>query len=467
MIDFILGNLSPKISFLSNIDKNRLFNELLLSNYRNAKTMILILITIHIPIFYIDYSKYNTVGWIEVPTYKTIFLFHLALIGILALILPFILYCLKNRSFGIFGQILTLFIFSFVYLWSLLFSINDFFHFKDFSIYIIASFGLPLLFRFRGIVQVGISLAFHLIFISLLFYYSTHISEIEGVLTNSSIAMILSIVVARVNFNYKVNEYISLATIQNQNDRINQQIQIIQNDIEMASEIQINTLPKIDSLKDLKIDIDLMYLALEKVSGDFYDFFQRSKNSFRIFIADATGHGIQAALITMIIKTEYERIKDSYDDPKEILNRLNVSILSIFKNTEAPYSCFIIDIDYDKKLFQYSSAGHPTQLLFNGKEIMELNSLSPMLGFRNDISILTNRFPLEESFKLFLYTDGLTESYIRGRDIYGLKNLKDAFSESRDLNAKDTNHLIYQKAKSFLGSDDFTDDVTLISIVDS
>ena len=52
-----------------------------------------------------------------------------------------------------------------------------------------------------------------------------------------------------------------------------------------------------------------------------------NERKIRIFLADATGHGIQGALITMAIKSEYEGLKIISRSRKDLLGILNNGFL--------------------------------------------------------------------------------------------------------------------------------------------
>jgi len=74
-------------------------------------------------------------------------------------------------------------------------------------------------------------------------------------------------------------------------------------DLKLAKKIQENM---INFQKDVfpAINIEVFFNPLNEVGGDIFDIYKRNEKNYRIFLADATGHGIQAALMTMIIKSE-------------------------------------------------------------------------------------------------------------------------------------------------------------------
>lgn len=78
-------------------------------------------------------------------------------------------------------------------------------------------------------------------------------------------------------------------------------------ELNLAKKLQTEILPDIPSFAGIKIHST--YLPMMEVGGDLYDLFEIRPGVLRVFIADATGHGIQAALLTMTLKGILESIK--------------------------------------------------------------------------------------------------------------------------------------------------------------
>ncbi|EMG22411.1 stage II sporulation protein E domain protein [Leptospira interrogans serovar Copenhageni str. LT2050] len=66
-----------------------------------------------------------------------------------------------------------------------------------------------------------------------------------------------------------------------------------------------------------------------EVGGDLYDLFEIRPGVLRVFIADATGHGIQAALLTMTLKGILESIKKKIRIPEVFSQNLITNIARI------------------------------------------------------------------------------------------------------------------------------------------
>lgn len=104
--------------------------------------------------------------------------------------------------------------------------------------------------------------------------------------------------------------------------KLTQSLKIIQEDLETAKTIQRNILPL--GLKYVAhLDFGSRFEPMAEVGGDIFDVIRLEKSKIRLFLADAIGYGVQAALITMAIKAEYDHIKQNTPNPADVLYVLN------------------------------------------------------------------------------------------------------------------------------------------------
>ncbi|MCC5815141.1 MAG: SpoIIE family protein phosphatase, partial [Leptospira sp.] len=252
--------------------------------------------------------------------------------------------------------------------------------------------------------------------------------------------------------------------VEEKTNEISNNYRLIEKDIEMARNMQLNTLPKNIDWSKYNLELSTFFLPKDRVSGDIYDVCNFDEDRLRIFIADATGHGIQAGFFTMSIRTEYERIKYEHSDTSQVLRLLNQSVFQTFGNETMLYSCFIIDIDLSQNYFVYSSAGHPEQFLFQNNELMELRSLGPILGFKKDLSIKSKSIPIVGDFKLFLYSDGITEVHDKDINEFGTKRIIEMLTQDKDINGNDLLFNVFSEASEFGSEIGLEDDITMIYI---
>lgn len=401
----------PKKNSLTTEDYKSFSLEIHKSNHENGKSSIIVLLFIHIFIVYLDYRKFESGLWDILPGLRTIFILHVILI-IGLLFSYFIIYISNKYEHATFLYIISSYlVYCFIHLWSSIYSMIDFYSFRDISVYIMATACLPNVFLFPPWKQFFLSLGIHLFFIQFLIHFNQNNLPLEGVITNSTVTLIASRVIFISRYKSKLNDKIANIAISKKNKRIAEQYKIINRDLNLAKQIQLNTHPTKEHLNQKLIDIDVLFEPLDIVSGDYYDYFFKHDNTLRLFIADATGHGVQAGLITMVIKTEYEKLKNEISNPGKLLSQLNENYIKTMGVFNGIFTCFIIDINFKSKRIQYSSSAHPSQLLLLDGKVQEMSSLNRLMGHSSNLPNQSCEFSFINQIQLFLFTDGLTEIY--------------------------------------------------------
>jgi len=242
----------------------------------------------------------------------------------------------------------------------------------------------------------------------------------------------------------------------------------IKTDLRLAKRIQENILPKNIS-HILGINFAIYYAPMTEVGGDFYDVFEFAPGIIRIFVADATGHGVQAALMTMLLKGEYERVKTLITLPSELLEIMNNEIIYTYKSLEVFFTCIVLDIDLNDKKIRYASAGHPTQYLISNKKVIKLNSTGKMAGtfVGNNYNLVEHDFTPGD--KIILFTDGLFEEFDKNDNEFGEDRVNDIikskFTEKANkLEIMDMVNILINEVENFIGSEEKNDDITIVGI---
>lgn len=162
------------------------------------------------------------------------------------------------------------------------------------------------------------------------------------------------------------------------------------------------------------VEVDAVYLPAEIISGDFYDVARLEGGVTRLFIADATGHGIAAGLATMFIKSEYEAEKRSTSGPAHILRALNERLTSRYKNLALRFSALCVDVDPAARSFRYGAAAHPAPVVSRGGQAVSLETGGTFVGIARDVDFPEFVAPFAPGDVAAVFTDGLLDA--RGAD---------------------------------------------------
>ena len=182
------------------------------------------------------------------------------------------------------------------------------------------------------------------------------------------------------------------------------------------------------------------------------------------FLADATGHGIQGALITKAIKSEYESLKANIASPSDLLGILNNEFLRKFQSINAFFTCILLDIDPVSGILLYAAAGHPPQILVQHGNIQKLTSTGKIIGINENVKYRQDEFRFTRGDKLFLYSDGIFEEFNYVRDEFGEEKLWHILKEHGNNSVSETLNSVVQQVDDFLGNLPQEDDMTFIGI---
>ncbi len=235
----------------------------------------------------------------------------------------------------------------------------------------------------------------------------------------------------------------------------------IRKDLSVAKKIQQTFFSEIRT-NDSRIKFESFYQSMSEVGGDFYDMTQVTPEHYRLFVADATGHGIQAALITMAIKAEYESLKVMYDHPNDLIFHLNQIFINKYNNVQTIFSCAVCDLDFKKGKLMFASAGHPDQLHIRVGEKKLLSRTGRIVGIVDHTEYRSIETYIEEGDRIYLFTDGIFEQFDANREIFGENRVYEHFEDSDKLSLGESVKSLIHKLNLFTKFNTHQDDITIL-----
>ena len=217
-------------------------------------------------------------------------------------------------------------------------------------------------------------------------------------------------------------------------EQLARQLLDINNELEMAREIQLSILPQ-ETPKIRGLEIAARYIPMNSVAGDFYDFIIVDEKHVGILVADVSGHGLPAALIASMLKVALAAQSPHAFDPARVLAGLNQSLCGKFKHhfVTAAY----VFVDMEKNSISYAGAGHPPLLLWrtstrSASEVLE-NGL--LLGLFPKETYSAAEIAVEPGDKAVLYTDGILETRSPSEQEFGADLFKGFLATNHTLTA--------------------------------
>ena len=196
-----------------------------------------------------------------------------------------------------------------------------------------------------------------------------------------------------------------------------------------ARQIQMSLLPR-RSPRRGEFEIAGYTVPAEIVGGDFFDFIPVTDRIQGIAIADASGHGLPAALQVRDVYTGLRMGVARDFKIVRTIERLN-RIIHQSRMTTKFVSLFYGEMEEEGN-FIYVNAGHPPPLHFHAKGVTPLKQTGLVLGPSATASYSRGFLSLEHGDALLLFTDGMIEATDpKGRE-FGVERLKRAFLALRD-----------------------------------
>ena len=234
-------------------------------------------------------------------------------------------------------------------------------------------------------------------------------------------------------------------------------------ELEVAKEIQINTLPvEFVTNKDIEIQAELK--AAKEVGGDFYDYYMLDDEHAAIVIADVSGKGIPAAMLMMKTITCFKNYISVKKTPAEIMRLVNKAIYE-GNDSKMFVTAFLAIINTKNGLVKFANAGHNPPLVGSYPNFRFLKCSSGfVLGGLQEAFVTDEEFTLQNGEQITLYTDGITEAMNEKREQYGEDRFL-ALANAKEYSCLLEFHLeLKDDIYKFVGNAEQSDDMTYITL---
>ena len=234
--------------------------------------------------------------------------------------------------------------------------------------------------------------------------------------------------------------------------------------LKMAGRVQRDFLPK--TMPNTKqVRWATFFAPAEWVSGDIYDVTRLDEQHIGFYVADAVGHSMPAALLTMFLKQALVMRKTKGSDykifvPADVMTTLNNKMSDQNISGCLFATCCYGLLNIRTMQMTYCRAGHPYPILIrNGEQPIQLQAQGGLLGVFADSKFEQETIQLNKGDKLVIYSDGL-DSIIGNTDSNGNINFKDSFRQLLEMDAdsmmEGLSELVKQSGQKFPDIDDRT-----------
>jgi sigma-B regulation protein RsbU (phosphoserine phosphatase) len=241
------------------------------------------------------------------------------------------------------------------------------------------------------------------------------------------------------------------------------QLNRLREELELARSLQISSLPSSFPV-DPRFRLHAAMLPAKEVGGDFYDFLLLEGRRLAIFIGDASGKGVGAALFIAMARSLLRSAVARGASPAEALAQAN-DVLSADNPTMMFATAFVGVLDLESRRLSFANAGHnpPMLLPWDGRPDWMRATAGIALGVMEGFEYESAEIILRPGDTLLLYTDGVTEAIASDGGFYGEERLSALASGT----SKDPTALVaavFADVAEFAQDEPQADDITLLGL---
>lgn len=238
--------------------------------------------------------------------------------------------------------------------------------------------------------------------------------------------------------------------------------QRMEQEINIARDIQQALLPKNFG--------DYAHLAVAgcnfpclSVGGDYFDVFPLDDRRTAFLIADVSGKGLGAALLTQLLQGALSGMTLG-NDPARLFNHLNRFLCD--RPEVGRYATMFFGILDDKGSLDYINAGHPSPILIrrNGNPDEAFTEGSFPVGLVPEAEYCSACVKLEPGDTLVLFSDGVTEAMDPQEELFGVPRLKQFLVGHNETPLDELQKLLLEAVENFARGASQADDLTLLLV---
>ncbi len=251
-----------------------------------------------------------------------------------------------------------------------------------------------------------------------------------------------------------------------QHDELAERQQRLEQDLEMAARVQRSLLP--DCFPEIPgLRIDSFYRPCDAIGGDYFDFLRRDGQTW-ILVSDVSGHGIQAALASMLMKAIFQDSGASSVGPTQLLTEMNARLKKFLP--EGIYAAAaVICVDDQDATVRFVNAGLPFPFVLRSgpRRLDEVPLPGFPLGMFSGVGLESYQVrPMEmmPGDVLLVASDGLRETQAESGEFFGDRELRQTLNELNGTKGSGLIANLIERADRFSGSRTPADDVVIVAL---
>jgi sigma-B regulation protein RsbU (phosphoserine phosphatase) len=198
------------------------------------------------------------------------------------------------------------------------------------------------------------------------------------------------------------------------------------------------------------------------VGGDYFDVFPLAEDRTAFLVADVSGKGLGAALLTTMLQGALSGMTIG-TDPVRVFNHINRFLC---EHAEVGrYATMFFGILHANGELLYINAGHPSPLILRNGEATELVTEGSFpVGLIPEADYAATTVNLQHGDTLILYSDGVTEAMDLDEQFFGAARLRDVVAGGQETPLEHLQETVLHSIEDFARGASQADDITLLLV---
>ncbi|MFA6469659.1 MAG: PP2C family protein-serine/threonine phosphatase [Bacteroidota bacterium] len=200
--------------------------------------------------------------------------------------------------------------------------------------------------------------------------------------------------------------------------------------------------------------------SANEVCGDLIDFLKLEPGAFSIAMADVSGKGLHAALITAKLQATIRALAGEIRSLPELIGRINAIV-----HRDSPSHIFssllYAECSESNGTVRYVNAGHFPALIIRVSGVEECVKGDAALGLVGTMKFSEHSTSLNSGDAIVLYSDGLTEAQNAAGEFFGKERLISILTSITGT-PEERGFAVLREVDRFTGTAAPTDDLSLI-----
>jgi sigma-B regulation protein RsbU (phosphoserine phosphatase) len=198
------------------------------------------------------------------------------------------------------------------------------------------------------------------------------------------------------------------------------------------------------------------------VGGDYFDVFPLDNKRTAFLIADVSGKGLGAALLTTMLQGALSGMTLG-TDPSRVLNHVNRFLCD--HSEVGRYATMFFGVLDEEGNLDFINAGHPSPFLIRQGVAQEpFSEGSYPVGLVPEAEYTALKIKLEPGDTLVLFSDGVTEAMDPDEQMFGVPRLREVLTGRTECPLDQLEKCILEAVENFARGASQADDLTLLIV---